>query len=54
MKFVAVIQDSLVVEKFLGHLEYPARLPPIAPAHYKMTELIDCETYAEAELCLKG
>ena len=41
MKFVAVIQDSLVVEKFLGHLGYPARPPPITPARYKMTELMD-------------
>ena len=41
MKFVAVIQDSLVVEKFLGHLGYPARPPPIAPERYKKTELMD-------------
>ena len=53
MKFVAVIQDSLVVEKFLGHLGYPARPPPITPARYKMTELMDCVDYAEAEPCLK-
>ena len=47
MKFVAVIQDSLVVEKFLDHLGYPARPPPIVPARYKMTELMDCVDYEE-------
>ena len=41
MKFVAMIQDSLEVEKFLGHLGFLARPPPITPARYKMTELVD-------------
>ncbi len=41
MKFVAIIHDPMVVEKFLRHLGYPARPPPIAPARYKMTELMD-------------
>lgn len=48
MKFVAVIQDSAVVERFLNHLGYPARPPPITPARYKMTELMDCVSCAEA------
>lgn len=41
MKFVAVIQDSVVVENFLEHLGFPARPSPIAAACCKMTELMD-------------
>ena len=32
MKFVAVIEDPRVIEKFLSHIDKPPRAPPITPA----------------------